>query len=118
MLLASDAVYAAAKGMLRIGKQKSSFTLVLARAKGAFEARISPLGYDVAWAEFPSSPTIAPCVNGLAVLPRSGIVLATGGCSSCCGGKARRRGSAASTGFTARKTWLSFKWPWQTIPPG
>lgn len=58
---------AAAKGMLKIGYQKASVTLALARANGSFEAKLAPLGYDVSWAEFPSGPPLLEALNAEAV---------------------------------------------------
>jgi sulfonate transport system substrate-binding protein len=63
LLLGSRGAVAGAKGTLRVGYQKASVTLVLAKAKGVLEARLNPLGYDVAWAEFPSGP---PMLEALA----------------------------------------------------
>jgi len=67
LLLGTRAVHAGAKGTLRIGYQKSSVTLVLAKAKGVFEARLNPLGYDVVWAEFPSGPPLLEALASGAV---------------------------------------------------
>jgi sulfonate transport system substrate-binding protein len=61
------AAHAAAKGVLKIGYQKASVTLVLARATGIFEAKLAPLGYDVSWAEFPSGPPLLEALNAGAV---------------------------------------------------
>ncbi len=58
---------AATKGTLKIGYQKATVTLTLARAKGAFEAKLAPLGYDVAWAEFTSGPPLLEALNADAV---------------------------------------------------
>jgi sulfonate transport system substrate-binding protein len=55
------------KGVLKIGYQKASVTLVLARAKGTFEAKLNPLGYDVSWAEFTSGPPMMEALNAGAV---------------------------------------------------
>ncbi len=55
--------FAASKGTLKIGYQKASVTLVLARGKGTFESKLNPLGYDVSWAEFTSGP---PMLEALA----------------------------------------------------
>lgn len=54
---------AGTKGTLKIGYQKASVTLFLGKAKGAFEAKLAPLGYDVQWAEFTSGP---PMLQALA----------------------------------------------------
>lgn len=59
--------FAAPKAMLKIGYQKASPTLTLARAKGAFEARLTPLGYDVSWAQFSSGPPLMEALNAAAV---------------------------------------------------
>jgi sulfonate transport system substrate-binding protein len=65
--LAGRSARAASRGTLRIGYQKASVTLVLARARGAFEAKLNPLGYDVAWAEFTSGPPLLEALNAGAV---------------------------------------------------
>ncbi len=67
ILLAGRPSRAAAKGVLKIGYQKSSVTLVLARATGIFETRLAPLGYDVAWAEFTSGPPLLEALAAGAV---------------------------------------------------
>jgi sulfonate transport system substrate-binding protein len=61
--------YAAAtqRGVLRIGYQKASVTLVLARNQGVFEKKLNPLGYDVDWAEFTSGPPLLAALNAGAV---------------------------------------------------
>jgi sulfonate transport system substrate-binding protein len=58
---------AAAKGTLKIGYQKASVTLVLARTRGVFEQKLNPLGYDVSWAEFTSGPPMLEALNAGAV---------------------------------------------------
>jgi sulfonate transport system substrate-binding protein len=58
---------AATKGVLKIGYQKASVTLVLGKAKGAFEAKLNPLGYDVQWAEFTSGPPLLEALAAGAV---------------------------------------------------
>jgi sulfonate transport system substrate-binding protein len=58
---------AAAKGTLKIGYQKASVTLVLARTRSTFEAKLAPLGYDVSWAEFTSGPPLLEALNAGAV---------------------------------------------------
>jgi len=63
LLLGAKAARAAAKGTFQIGYQKSSVTLVLAKAKGVIEAKLAPLGWDVNWAEFTSGP---PMLEALA----------------------------------------------------
>ena len=47
LLLSKAPARAGTKGTLKIGYQKSSVTLFTARAKGVFEAKLAPLGYDV-----------------------------------------------------------------------
>jgi len=68
MLLARPYVArAASAGTLKIGYQKASVTLVLARARKTFEAKLNPLGYDVSWAEFTSGPPLLEAMNAGAV---------------------------------------------------
>jgi len=68
MLLARPFVArAASAGTLKIGYQKASVTLVLARARKTFEAKLNPLGYDVSWAEFTSGPPLLEAMNAGAV---------------------------------------------------
>jgi len=67
ILLAGRPAFAAAKGTLKIGYQKASVTLVLARTRGVFEAALNPLGYDVTWAEFTSGPPMLEALNAGAV---------------------------------------------------
>jgi sulfonate transport system substrate-binding protein len=67
VLAAPYVARAAGKGVLKIGYQKASVTLVLARAKGSFEAKLNPLGYDVSWAEFTSGPPMLEAMNAGAV---------------------------------------------------
>jgi len=67
LLLAGRHAYGAGKGTLKIGYQKASVTLVLARTKGTFEAKLNPLGYDVTWAEFTSGPPMMEALNAGAV---------------------------------------------------
>ncbi len=67
LMLKGFPAFGANKGVLRIGYQKASVTLVLARARGAFEAKLNPLGYDVAWAEFTSGPPLLEALNAGAV---------------------------------------------------
>ncbi len=66
-LLLRRPALAASKGSLKIGYQKATVTLTLARAKGAFEAKLTPLGYDVTWAEFTSGPPLLEALNADAV---------------------------------------------------
>ena len=67
LLAGRNAARAATRGTLKIGYQKATVTLALARAKGTFEAKLAPLGYDVAWAEFPSGPPLLEALNANAV---------------------------------------------------
>jgi sulfonate transport system substrate-binding protein len=67
ILLAGRPSRAASKGTLKIGYQKSSVTLVLARTKNIFETKLAPLGYDVTWAEFTSGPPLLEALNAGAV---------------------------------------------------
>ena len=43
--------------VIRIGYQKYG-TLILLKANGSLEAKLKPLGYRVAWAEFPAGPPL------------------------------------------------------------
>jgi sulfonate transport system substrate-binding protein len=52
----------AAGPVIRIGFQKYG-TLLLLKAKGALEQRVAPLGYRVAWTEFPSGPPLLEAIN-------------------------------------------------------
>jgi sulfonate transport system substrate-binding protein len=67
VLLSRHGALGATKGTLKIGYQKASVTLVLARTKGVFEAKLAPLGYDVQWAEFTSGPPMMEALNAGAV---------------------------------------------------
>jgi sulfonate transport system substrate-binding protein len=67
MLMTRRYAAAAQRGVLRIGYQKASVTLVLARNKGVFEQKLNPLGYDVDWAEFTSGPPLLEALNAGAV---------------------------------------------------
>ncbi len=67
MLMTRRYAAAAQRGVLRIGYQKASVTLVLARARGSFERKLNPLGYDVQWAEFTSGPPLLEALNAGAV---------------------------------------------------
>ena len=58
---------AAAATTLNIGYQKLSLSLVLARLKGALDARLKPLGYSVNWSEFTSGPPLLEALNAGAV---------------------------------------------------
>jgi sulfonate transport system substrate-binding protein len=66
-LLLGTKARAATKGTLKIGYQKASVTLFLGKAKGAFEAKLNPLGYDVEWAEFTSGPPLLQALAAGAV---------------------------------------------------
>lgn len=63
LLLGSGAALADPSRTFRIGYQKASVTLVLAKAKKTFEAALTPLGWSVTWAEFTSGP---PMMEALA----------------------------------------------------
>jgi sulfonate transport system substrate-binding protein len=66
-LLLGGKARAGSKGILKIGYQKASVTLFLGKAKGAFEAKLNPLGYDVEWAEFTSGPPLLQALAAGAV---------------------------------------------------
>lgn len=66
-MLGARAARAGSKGSFHIGYQKASVTLVLARAKGVFEAKLAPLGIDVSWAEFTSGPPMMEALGAGAV---------------------------------------------------
>lgn len=63
LLLGSKMARANSARTLRIGYQKASITLVLAKAKKIFEFKLAPLGCNVSWAEFTSGP---PMMEALA----------------------------------------------------
>jgi len=67
LLLSEAPARAGTKGTLKIGYQKSSVTLFTARAKGVFEAKLAPIGYDVTWAEFSSGPPLLEALAAGAV---------------------------------------------------
>ena len=48
--------------VVRIGFQKYG-KLVLLKGKGSLEAKLEPLGYKVAWTEFPSGPPLLEALN-------------------------------------------------------
>jgi sulfonate transport system substrate-binding protein len=52
----------AADKEVRIGFQKYG-TLVLLKAKGTLEKKLAPLGFTVAWTEFPSGPPLLEALN-------------------------------------------------------
>src|SRR3954452_7787407 len=51
---------------IRIGYQKYG-TLILLKAKVSVEAKLKPLGYRVAWAEFPAGPPLLEALNAGAI---------------------------------------------------
>jgi sulfonate transport system substrate-binding protein len=60
---------AAARGdakVVRIGYQKYG-KLVLLKNKGSLEAKLEPLGFSVAWTEFPSGPPLLEAINAGAI---------------------------------------------------
>jgi len=66
-LLVLTAVQARAdEKVIRIGYQKYG-TLVLLKGKGLLEERLKPLGYRVAWSEFPSGPPLMEALNAGAI---------------------------------------------------
>ena len=52
--------------VVRIGFQKYG-TLVLLKGKGSLEAKLKPLGFRVAWAEFPAGPQLLEALNAGAI---------------------------------------------------
>jgi sulfonate transport system substrate-binding protein len=58
---------AATNGVLKVGYQKSSTSLVLLKGRGWLEKQLAPLGYDVTWAEFPSGPPMLEALGAGAV---------------------------------------------------
>src|SRR5215207_4483350 len=52
--------------VIRIGYQKYG-TLILLKAKGSLETKLKPLGYRVAWAEFPAGPPLLEALNAGAI---------------------------------------------------
>ena len=52
--------------VVRIGFQKYG-TLVLLKGKGSLERKLKPLGYRVAWAEFPAGPQLLEALNAGAI---------------------------------------------------
>jgi sulfonate transport system substrate-binding protein len=54
--------FAQGKSTLRVGFQKYG-TLTVLKAKGDLEKRLSPLGIDVRWTEFPSGPAMLEALN-------------------------------------------------------
>jgi sulfonate transport system substrate-binding protein len=66
-LAAPFTAFAAVKGTLKVGYQKNSNSLVLLKHRGWLEKQLAPLGYDVAWAEFPSGPPLLEALGAGAV---------------------------------------------------
>jgi sulfonate transport system substrate-binding protein len=58
---------AASAGTLKVGYQKASAALVLLKSRGWLEKQLTPLGFDVSWAEFPSGPPMLEALNTNAV---------------------------------------------------
>jgi sulfonate transport system substrate-binding protein len=56
----------AAGGTVRVGYQKYG-SLVLLKGRGTLEKALQPLGYTVAWSEFPSGPPLMEALNAGAV---------------------------------------------------
>ncbi|CAM2919873.1 MULTISPECIES: sulfonate ABC transporter substrate-binding protein [Methylobacterium] len=56
----------AAGGTVRVGYQKYG-SLVLLKARGTLETALKPLGYAVAWSEFPSGPPLMEALNARAI---------------------------------------------------
>lgn len=52
--------------VVRIGFQKYG-KLVLLKSKGSLEEKLKPLGYSVAWTEFPSGPPLLEAINAGAI---------------------------------------------------
>src|SRR4030081_470013 len=52
--------------VVRIGFQKYG-KLVLLKSKGSLEEKLKPLGYTVAWTEFPSGPPLLEAINAGAI---------------------------------------------------
>lgn len=67
LLLSSRRALADSSKTFRIGYQKASVTLVLAKAKKAFETKLAPLGWDVTWAEFTSGPPMMEALGANAI---------------------------------------------------
>jgi sulfonate transport system substrate-binding protein len=61
MSLATGVSHAEDK-VLRIGYQKYG-TLVLLKGKGLLEEKLKPLGYSIAWTEFPAGPQLLEALN-------------------------------------------------------
>ncbi|MDP4005683.1 sulfonate ABC transporter substrate-binding protein [Methylobacterium sp. NEAU K] len=56
----------AAGGSIRVGYQKYG-SLVLLKGRGVLERALQPLGYTVAWSEFPSGPPLMEALNAGAI---------------------------------------------------
>jgi len=56
--------------VVHIGFQKYG-KLVLLKSKGTLEARLKPLGFTVAWTEFPSGPPLLEAINAVCSRSRS-----------------------------------------------
>jgi sulfonate transport system substrate-binding protein len=50
-------------GQFRIGYQKAASTLVLLKAQGSLEKRLTPLGVKLSWDEFPAGPQLLEGLN-------------------------------------------------------
>ncbi|MCJ2042049.1 sulfonate ABC transporter substrate-binding protein [Methylobacterium sp. J-059] len=57
---------ARAASAVRIGYQKYG-SLVLLKGRGTLETALAPLGYEVAWSEFPSGPPLLEALNAGAI---------------------------------------------------
>ncbi|MFK5596873.1 sulfonate ABC transporter substrate-binding protein [Methylobacterium sp. HMF5984] len=57
---------ARAASAIRIGYQKYG-SLVLLKGRGTLETALAPLGYEVAWSEFPSGPPLLEALNAGAI---------------------------------------------------
>lgn len=66
LVLFGTLVARAEERVIRVGYQKYG-TLVLLKGKGLLEQKLKPLGYRVAWAEFPSGPPLLEALNAGAV---------------------------------------------------
>ena len=61
-VIAVPAASQAQEKIVRIGFQKYG-KLVLLKSKGTLEGRLKPLGYKVAWTEFPAGPQLLEALN-------------------------------------------------------
>jgi len=52
-----------AKQEFRIGYQKAASLLVLQKAQGSLEKKLTPLGFGVRWVEFPAGPQLLEGLN-------------------------------------------------------